>query len=418
MSIDRTDVLVAHRPDAASALDLDRVRTQCERVRAGLRGLHDWIPVRPLSGSGVARWAGLKGPLCRRVLAGVQHRGDPLELARILPGVEGLTLFVDALERKSCPPGLVETARQAVAAFAELLHVGGGSQRRLVAAIQDRQDSDGAEFGALGSRSGGGSARRRLFEAAAELNRARCDAMVATSVIFRSRGRAGEVDGITALGRLGYLARPGAPPLTAKRYAHPEAGGGAPSSLPGMELQARYGTPDVQLSQSRLDGQRLLLTCEGPSGTGSPIDLWIGPARDDGVVRFEPGESAGYSMLAAVGTPARVLVQDLWVERPLARASVLRAKVYRATPDVFADMDYEQWYDHLPDDPQVLLAGPESGAGLERTSPNHAGVLDFCFGEAGLEAGDFVGYRCIVEHPIWMAVYRMTLEFDPEHRPS
>ena len=407
--------LVPHVRVAGDALDLERVATWCDRIRAGLSGLHDWIPIRPLSGAGVARWTGLKGPLCRRVLAAVQHRGDPLELARILPGIEGLTLFVDALEKRDCPPGLVERARQAIAAFAELQHVGGGSQRRLVAAIRERRrleraDTDGA--------AGTAAARRGMFEAASDLNRAHCEALVMTSVLYRSRERAGEVDGITALGRLGYRARPGAPPLTAKRYAHGETGEGEPSGLPGMELQERFGTPDLELTRTRLDGERLLLTCEGSTGRDAPVDLWIGPARDEGIVRFEPGRKAGYSSLAAVGTPSRVLVHELWIETALSRAGVLRAKVFRATPDVFADMDYEQWYDHLPDDPQILLAGPDPAAGLERTSPRHAEVLATCIEPTGLAAGDFVGYRCVVEHPIWMAVYRLTLEFDPEHPPA
>jgi hypothetical protein len=92
---------------------------------------------------------------------------------------------------------------------------------------------------------------------------------------------------------------------------------------------------------------------------------------------------------------------------------VLRAGVYRASPDPIGDIDYHQWYDRLPGEPRILLPGNDLGAGVERILPSHPDVLAHCFEHAGLDRADFVGYRCVVEFPIWMAIYKLTLEFDP-----
>jgi hypothetical protein len=396
-------------------IELQQVRTHCERIRAEFRGLYEWIPVRPLSGAAVARWTGLKGPLCRRVLAAVQHRGDPAELARILPGVEGLTLFVEALERKGCPPERTEPARQAISVFAELMHAGGGSQRKLVSAIRRGLEGGESAEPVTGDLSG---TRQRLFEAARDLTGVACDAMVAVSILYTPDDRRGELDTVGALGRLGYRARPGAPPLISKYFSHVGDEQHAPVEMPGTGLQQHFGTPDLDITQTRLDDERVLMTCEAPGDSGAPIELWNGPVHDPGAVRFDGGDGHAYSSLATIGSPSRTLVHDLWLETSLARASVLRAGVYRSSPDVFASMDYEQWYDRLPGDPQILLPGSDLGSGVLHANPQHVQVLEHCFEVAGRDPADFVGYRCVVEHPIWMAAYRLTLEFDPEFRPS
>ncbi|QDU65389.1 hypothetical protein Pla86_04540 [Planctomycetes bacterium Pla86] len=395
-------------------VDLERVRSQCERIRAEFRRLYDWIPLRPLTGEAVARWAELKGPLCRRVLAAVQHRGEPAELARILPGVDGLELFVAALERRGCPPELCQAARGAVAAFAELIHEGGGSQRRLVAALREAAaiGPGAAEGGADGT-----AVRARMHEAASTLTGSACDAMVVVTILYRSRERSGDLDSIGALGQLGYRARPDAAPLMAKHYAPVGVEDETELAGPADSLHQRFGTPDLAITRARIDERRVLTTYDGRHMGERPIDVWSGPVRNRGVSRLEPGGDNGYGTLAAVRTPVRTLVHDLWVEAPLANSSVLRAGAYRATPDAFGTIDYKQWYDRLPGEPRILLPGADLLAGLERIHPRHVEVLDHCFEAGDLRREGFVCHRCVVEFPIWMAIYRLTLEFPPTVEP-
>lgn len=391
---------------ATKRLDLGWVRTQCERVRAELKGLVDWIPVRPLRGESVARWTGLKGPLCRRVLAGVQHHGEPAELARILPGVEGLEMFVDALERKGCPAERAAAARDAIRAFAELLHEGGGSQRRLVAALRDQLDEPGVELDAT-------EAHARLFESARAVCRAETRALVVVSILHRAPDRPDELDTVGALGQLGYSARAGAPPLVARHFSAPGIGDEA-----GPSLHDLFGTPALPIARARVDERNVLSTYDGRGSAESPVDVWSGPVRNAGVVRFEGAGEDGYGSFAAIRTPTRTLVHDLWVETPLARASILRSGVYRSSPALLGTIDYKRWYERLPGDPRVLLPESDDFSGVERIHPRHADVVDRCFATAGLERREFVCYRCVLEHPIWMAIHELTLEFEPGYEPG
>lgn len=376
-------------------------------MRGALRGLYDWIELRPLNGASIARWSGLKGPLCRRVVAAVRHAGEPAELARILPGTEGLSLFVDALAARGCPPDRVVEAREAIRAFADLLHHGGGSQRRLIAAVERALGTSGR------SATGGATAHAqlRLWEAARDLTGSSLEALLAISIVHRSTADERELDSISALGQLGYTARPDASPLMAKHYApqhvvDDEAAAGPGSAGP---LHDRFGTPGLTVSRSRIDAARVLTTYEG---TGDqPIDVWTGPVTNRGVHVIAPGPQNSYSSFAAVRTPTRRLVLDLWVERPLAQRSVLRAGAYRATPDRLADADCDDWYDRLPGDPPVVLPTQRPWSGLEQVYPNHGAVLSQCFEFAGRTTEDFVCYRCAVDYPIWMSIYRLTLEF-------
>ena len=376
-------------------------------MRASLKKLYDWIELRPLTGAAIARWTGLKGPLCRRVVAAVQHAGEPAELARILPGTEGLTLFVDALAERGCPPARIEKAREAIHAFADLQHHGGGSQRRLVAAVEAAL---GASEGAA-DQSGGADARRRLWTAARDLTGSTLTAMVPISIVFRAAEDPLRLDSVSALGQLGYRARPGAGPLMAKHYAaagidNEEAPGqpGAPGAL-----HDRFGTPGLEIARSRIDDTRVLTTYDG---TGDrPIDVWTGPVTNRGVTEITPGEQNVYGTFAAIRTPTRSFVGDLWVERALAHRGVVRTGAYRMTPDALTDIDYDTWYDRLPGEQSVVSPAALPSIDLEGLHPEHAAVVAHCFEFAARSSEDFVCYRYQVEHPIWMSLYRMTFEF-------
>ena len=183
---------------------LDEVRRVGQRLQTEFRLLLDSFPVQVLSATALARWLGLKGPLCQRIVFASRQRGDPAHLVARFPGIDGLRLFLEAARRRRCDRALHTTAASAVDEFAALTCAAGGSQRRLVGAVQALLTAQMTEAGVV-ALDAASRQRQACFEAMAAIVGCRADVTVCLTLLSTSRTEPAKLASFLAVGKAGLV---------------------------------------------------------------------------------------------------------------------------------------------------------------------------------------------------------------------
>ena len=158
----------------------------------------------------MSRWLVVDRTLCSRMVLAARSTGGPMEMFSRLPGVEGLLLIVHALASRGVDASRVAAARLAVQEYADLVGTAGGSQAKLIRAMQARAESPGGDPEAACRL----AFRRRIFEGAAGITGAWSDTLLMISAYRPSPRADGQLERLAEFANLGLRRRAGAFPLS------------------------------------------------------------------------------------------------------------------------------------------------------------------------------------------------------------
>ncbi|MGD9688441.1 MAG: hypothetical protein AB7K52_04260 [Phycisphaerales bacterium] len=414
------------------------------RLAADLGKLIASLPPESRGASAMARVTGSPRVTCQRVVGAVADPHPAPQMLARLPGIEGLSQFIDGFERSEASREDVALARAAVEAFRRLIESAGGSHARLVERLT-APVARGASEGRVGTI----EQREALFRAAAAATGRRCRVSF-SSYAFRPRpGSTDVLERVLVKGLMGGEGTPGGMPfvLASGQTVEPSSTGaagpitlgrGAPIAenapeailaafssdpLPTVAARGRagnlYQVIDVPAHAVVPPVPGLVDGEAGSDGTSpralAPFDVVTALRASSPMIDPTTGRPSLTSVWSLASCPAEALILDVWLHESIERdfRPGLECLLWQAELDIPPE---RRWMSRVPGAPRLQLLG--HGLRLARSDlhARHAEVTAAMFEQAGMEAERFIGFRCEVRYPVWRAGYCMT--FDPPEPPG
>jgi hypothetical protein len=415
--------------------DLRRADRVARRLHGELAAFIAALPRERRNASALARHLGIDRTTCQRAVFVAARPYAGIDVFSRLPGVRGLQQLTEAAVRTGIDESSITGLVTAVEQLEVLLRSFGGSQSRLVRELLDAdQAAVMAPAGATPDPTaaeeepGGVTARRTLFEAAAEVTGRSSQCWVAIYIYRPLPEHPGRLELIRANGLAGHMARADAVPLVMHNFTtrSPAEGTGDPAAIDGRFL-ALDGSPlrpraldsileeftstPLPLVSTKQPNEFLVQSFDEPEASiRRPVDIMMATriTMADPARRSPPVEEAW----ALVNFPCRHLVFDIYLDREIARACIPSLDAHLWRPD-FAQHVGDRWQTRFADGPMLQVLRPASRVpptvGYRRLPELTRAV----FTRAGLAAEEYVGYRCEVTYPIWRAGYCVSLDFTP-----
>lgn len=384
-----------------------------EALFQALRGMLADLPPEAQTASGLSRASGVERTTCQRVVSAVTSPYPGLGLLEALPGPRGLRTLLEAVEAAGFSLSDSRCLADCIARLdADIRRLGAsrsGLLRRLAGVTSQPAGTRGREDG---------STRERLFEAAAELT-GRWSHLWLASHVYTPGPSPDRLIQSRVHGLLGHHARPDAVPLTFHVFStevcadNPDEVGVYRPLLkeePDAILRA-FSTQPLPVVRSKEPGEHVVQTIDREPGApeAEPIDLLFGlrglmthPASRPNTLE---------EVWALVNFPVRRMLFDVFLHRSLARQCLPSLDQHLWRPD-FSTQVGERWQTRFSSPVRLELLAP----GNTRTDAytHYPELLRLMFEADGLDAADYVGYRCDLTCPAWRTGYRMSFDFGAE----
>lgn len=395
-------------------------RSECEgavaAVRNAVRTLCEAVGVDPLKPQDVSRRLKLNKNLTWK-FARILIESDALDAAPMLPGPEGIAIYLRAFEAARVESSLVADLRNAVKAFDDMVtrHFGGRVEFELVL--------DGLRTGTNLEQS-----RRLAFRGAAGVFGVQAAARVTAQILSPSRVNAATADltllvGLVGLRRLRPISKLPVfrSVITAKGSTPPARPllPGRDGSAPDFFLRDFSSFPDASVSRTEIDGKLTIELDNGPIGRVGESDLFFGSVLERAYDRKGlPGDDIA-QFITAITIPAETLISDLFVHRSIEGSESVDAAIFGAlsgpvphdaaareptripidcTPTIHEDMRgaaFAKIMNMQPMNMQPMNMQPSEIASV----PNYRAMIAQAFAALGENPDDYRLIRVAMTHP-------------------
>lgn len=392
---------------------LSRLRRIGERLSGEFRQLLDSVPAEHRSISSLSRWLDENRAMCHRFVVAAKEHADPTATLMNLPGVEGLRQIVSAFERQRANVSLVAAGHAAVQSYAELIGEFGGSQAKLVRAIEDLLRNERLQ---TDEDPGDVAHREMLYESASRI----CGFDSETRfMLFISRPLADNPDLVDTVQLYGHhqarCAERHMPIVNIQQtdISHGNApnttfsGEPAVGRTPGILLPAFSSDPLPEIT-SRPEGNRVVHVIDRAAGTGV-FDLALAQHFTHNLGRNSP--LRGHQTGSIQRLPARNLLIDVYFHRSIAiDAERVSAGVYYIGNSLVIGDPSSRWYDRVQDVPRLNPIDDPVRLACE-AYPRMSELTAYGFEKFGADPSQYAGWRFEVRYPLWTMQYLLTFLF-------
>jgi len=390
---------------ASSAGNLGAFRRECDEsiaaIKAAVRELCEAAGVDPLKPQEVGRQLKLNKNLTWK-FARILLEEDALDAAPMLPGPEGLAIYLRAFAAAGASERLLERLRSAIAAFDAMVdrHFGGRADFELVL--------DGLRSGANLEQS-----RRLAFRGAAAVFGVQAAARVTAQILVPSKVDPSVADigllvGLVGLRRLRPIAKlpvfrsiirsstelpPSRPLIT-----------GPDGASADFLVRDFSSIPAAGVSRTEVDGRLTIELNGGPIGRIGEADLFFGSVAERVYARTGSRDDPFAQFITSVSIPAEALVSDLFVHRSIEGPEHAEAAIFAALTGPLPHDPAAREAARIPIDctPVVHddLADDDFARLVEVASvPNYAAMLRRSFEALGEDPRDYKLIRVAMAHP-------------------
>ncbi|MFN9124912.1 MAG: hypothetical protein ACK5WD_03690 [bacterium] len=385
---------------------LGAFRDECESAIAAIRhavqSLSDAVGVDPLKPQEVSRRLKLNKNLTWK-FARILIEEDALDAAPMLPGPEGVAIYLRAFEAAGVPIALVQRLRDALADFDQMVnrHFGGRADFELVL--------DGLRSGANLEQS-----RRLAFRGAAGVFGVQAAARVTAQIISPSGNSAENADltmlvGLVGLRRLRPIAKlPVFRSLISTANAPASARpllSGPLDGPPDFLLREFSSFPEASVTRAEADGKLTISLDNGPIGRIGEADLFFASVLERSYARRSDGRDDGFSQfITAITIPSEHLVSDLFVHRSIDCTDSLDAAIFGTLGGPVPHDAATREPTRIPIDctPTISddLAADERTKILEvATVPNYVPMIERAFAALGQDPCNYRLIRVAMAYP-------------------
>lgn len=402
-------------------LDVATLTQISDRLRAAFSQLVEQFPSRARSMGGMASWLGVSKSTAQRVYEGLDRKRSPIDALRRLPGPVALRAVVESSRQRLGETDAVLVSAAAIEQFEQLISSTSRSRQAFV-------DMLSMGIGDSSSAMPTKSERRALYAAAIKVCGESLNAKSAISIIDPI-AKSSLLRESVVVSLLGARRRPFARPVVASLLAgwwsrENSAGSWSGDLQPSNTKESKSGLI-AQIVDQFCTGAIRPVKIEGiDSRTALLIDFpdtpdrdnWLGPL--DVSIRFEVKSTsnplveprARICAAVRIAQPTQLLVHDVYVHHSIAARSVPTPGLFSfgALPgDLPGSGPGSDWFERLPDDTKIMVLGAGAVAASCDLVPRHTEIARYAIEAAKINPKDYVGYRCLVEFPVWMGEYRV-----------
>lgn len=386
------------------------------RLHADLSKLVAQLPIPAQTGSGMSKHLDVVRNTTQRVVHALRDDAPGLQTLVKLPGTKGLDQLLEAMQDAGLDAGDIELAQVAVRQFERLIDQLAGSHAKLISRITTRTGA--APTSPLASV----EARKLLFEAAAGVTGRSAHVSVSLYAFRRSASNPDVFQRAIASGLLQTTVMPGGMPVVIRVGDTLEWDDPSKRTMKLLDDSMPRGrTPEALLR----DFTTHPLPTVSSQGTADNMVQVIDPAQLEGpqtlnvitAARSEhpfldprTGRVTLDEVWSLVNCPCRRLLFDVYLHREIERMVRPRIEAQLWYPNL-SSPGGQRWITRFPSQPRLELLGEGIGNARAGSFDRHAELTRTLFERVGWDPGEFIGFRCEVEFPIWRAGYCMV--FDP-----
>ncbi len=403
-----------------------RASLLARRLHSVLGSLVDSLPEHARGASGMSRHLSIVRNTCQRVVTALSDPVTPDILTK-LPGVRGLEIFVEGFAKLDGDAANLAAATAAIQQFDSFLKEVGGSQSKLAERIEAMPWRDG-ESVALSPIREAARAREQLCAAAAQVVGRQCDVKAVIYMFQPHPTDPNSFERVLTHGEIGQRIGPEPMPFAFRagdtRAEEKRVKGKPFASLD--EIPAHGHTPNAILEEfcsdplplvtSRGSEGQLIQTIDHKALTPDmALDVIIANRSVHPVRIPDTDKPSLDEVWTLMFYPARHLIFDIYLHRDIER-------LFRPTIDVqlwSPNLDThpaDRWITRFPYGPRLQLLGRSFEEAHSEHYPRHAELTRYIFNRVGFNHGNFVGFRCEVDYPIWRSGY--CVRFEPVEAPS
>ncbi len=378
--------------------ELGPFRVECDQAVATLRrslvALTAAAGCDPLRPQEVSRKLGLNKNLTWKI-ARILIAPDSFEAVSMMPGGEGLDIYLRAFTKAGAPAELVDAVRTATVALGEVVvrHFGDRAQLELVL---DGLRADGNLE----------NSRRLAFRGMSGVFGVQAHGRLTTQILSPSAGREHQADlsivaGLVGLQRLRPL---GSMPIFRSKPivdADPSASGPLfPGEREGEYLIREFSHfPNARVHSSSEAGRHIVELADAPIGRVGASDLYFGSfARGAMNTRRKP-DDLDCELVTSISIPAENFASDIFVHDSFGGLETLDTSLHSTLSHPFAAAPSIRAASRLPVDvsPQIV-DDLTHGFGL-RFAPRYEEIVARMFARLGQDPRDYRLIRVAMEFP-------------------
>lgn len=376
------------------------------------------LPARPRSALALSRTVAIDRNHCQKVFAALAPGLTPSEVVCRVPGIEGLTTFVNAVSKAAGRSQPDPSTLAAVRAFEKLIQTFGGSQHWLTRRLKAGSDDRFASAEELRSEAKAVESRRRLFHDAADVLGLMVDVLPQIALVRPVPDRPDRTEGAVAYGLIGL--KWDAQPLPVASYSASLAGASdefidevrrtpITKSLAEFNgLLPEFSTQPLPTLSPRESAGMTVLTID-PQPSDQKVDLTF--AQRWGVDKHPRlYDDAVWSQYVGIKRPTRRVIFDVYMHRSLAMSCVPTVGAYRWAPGISSN-PLHYWHERLPAEATLELLGPGLAKPESAFWSKHGALTRHLFAALGWDAAEFIGHRCEMAYPLWNSSLYMTFDF-------
>jgi len=389
----RVELLGAFRDDCEAAITA---------VCGAVRSLCTAIGVDPLKPQEVARRLKLNKNLTWK-FARILIEPDALDAAPMLPGPEGVVIYLRAFEAAGVRPELVDDLREAVAGFDAMVtrHFGDRGEFELVL--------DGLRAGANLEQS-----RRLAFRGSAGVFGMQAGARVTAQIISPCRTDPDFADltmvvGLVGLRRLRPIAtlpvfRSLVSTGSAIAPARPLMSGAA-DGPPDFLVRDFSSFPEAGVTRAEADGKLTISLDNGPIGRIGEADLFFASVLERSYRRKSDRRDDDFAQfITAITIPSEYLVSDLFVHRSIDCQDSLDASMFGSLAGPAAHDAAVREPTRIPIDCTPVIHDELGGADRAKllevaSAPNYVPMIERAFSALGEDPADYRLIRVAMAYP-------------------
>ncbi len=394
-------------------------RARCERVAARLHSdlgsLIAALPEHARGGSGMSRYLDIVRNTCQRVSLAVSDHEANIETLCKLPGTKGLESLLDAMRKRGIDQGLIEIGASAVAQFDTLIRDYGGSHTKLIARIEAGDGTESPlELASL-------KARQSLYQAGVGITGRAAETTISLYAFREAPNDPDTLQRAVATGMIQTTVIPGGMPVvisngstvrwddegdqTMKNLNDSDAVRSGLGSTADALLK-EYCSQPLPMVSSRGDTEGFLRVIDPMSLEHAQTFDVVSAARSNGPMMDANGDPVFDEIWSLSNCPSKKLIFDVYLHADMEKRYRPSIDAQMWNPNLSAPGG-DKWVLRYPQVPTLELLGQGIGNSACDGYSRHADLTATFFDRIGWNPGEFFGFRCEIEFPIWRGGYCM-----------
>lgn len=388
--------------DAREGSPIERIRRAVHGARAALSALFEAAAVDPTRARETARVLNVNRGMVWRV-SRVVGAEDDVTAATHIPGAAGMEKLIEACRGRGVAEPVLESARQAVREFHEVVQLHSGDRRTLEILL--------ANNGAQSTSADLESARRAMFDGGCAVWGVRAEVRLRSMFLLPAAEGAHLIDQTDVAGYVALRRLRRTPwPMSYRASYQDDGSANAPREEP-IDPASCSGDGRLQLLREFCNPHDIVINTVktqrairhelpvGATGTSDPVTCVFGAIHRGIYTARRTEECKFVGGILVLDTPVERVIFDAFVHRSLAVRTLPKVRLLdRMTrPHGFNADEVES--EALPIDTAPRRLGPGSAGTVTPHVPWYPRMVESVVRRLGVSADEFTGYRVEITYP-------------------